>query len=352
MPLEEKKPSVPVYHKIKDLLISFIGGCIMGLAYFYFTTQHHAVVTWKSACPAMFTGAMIGISVFCAERLYASSHLTRLSFLKALFISIITYSLIIFFWLTVFNEIPFDSISNHILYSSFQKTFWIDFIFSILSAISFTIFMEVKSLLDTGFFFKYLTGRYHVQVEEERIFMFLDLQSSTSIAERLGSITYSSMLKELFDDLTVPVLATHAEIYQYVGDEVILTWPGRTGIKNNRCLYCFQYIEASIAKKRDYYQKKFGVTPQFKAGLHIGKAVATIVGKVKKEIVYHGDVLNTTARMQSLCNHYQESMIVSKVLIDQLNIVELNAISLGEIELRGKTNSLELIGLRWSRPSI
>jgi adenylate cyclase len=35
-----------------------------------------------------------------------------------------------------------------------------------------------------------------------------------------------------------------------------------------------------------------------KAGAHVGRVVATEVGTIKSEIVFHGDVVNTTARVQ------------------------------------------------------
>ena len=54
--------------------------------------------------------------------------------------------------------------------------------------------------------------------------MFLDMKSSTTIAEQLGHVRFYTLLNELFHEISQPVLQTKAEIYQYVGDEVVLTW--------------------------------------------------------------------------------------------------------------------------------
>ena len=63
----------------------------------------------------------------------------------------------------------------------------------------------------------------HVK-EEERIFLFLDMRSSTHIAESLGAMKYSQLVQDCFADLYQAVQQTGAHIYQYVGDEAVLTW--------------------------------------------------------------------------------------------------------------------------------
>ena len=62
--------------------------------------------------------------------------------------------------------------------------------------------------------------------------MFLDLKSSTTHAEQLGHIKYSQLIQDCFYELTEVVTRREAQIYQYVGDEIVLTWPYEKGIKN------------------------------------------------------------------------------------------------------------------------
>jgi adenylate cyclase len=61
-------------------------------------------------------------------------------------------------------------------------------------------------------------------VEEDRIFMFLDMKSSTTHAEKLGARQYSKLVQDCFFDMTKAAKLSNAEIYQYVGDEAIFTW--------------------------------------------------------------------------------------------------------------------------------
>ena len=150
--------------------------------------------------------------------------------------------------------------------------------------------------------------------------MFLDLKSSTTIAEKLGHIEYFKMLKEYYADLSAPIVHYGGEIYQYVGDEIIITWKPKKGFANNNCLRCFFAMEDSIKRQAKKYQLKFGVIPTFKAGLHLGKATIGEIGVIKKEITFSGDVLNTTARIQALCNTHKVNLLMSEKIIKGLNI--------------------------------
>ena len=57
-------------------------------------------------------------------------------------------------------------------------------------------------------------GQYHKPREVERIFMFIDLKDSTTIAENLGNEAYSSFVTEYFNDLSDAINAFGGEIYQ------------------------------------------------------------------------------------------------------------------------------------------
>jgi len=203
--------------------------------------------------------------------------------------------------------------------------------------------LQVNDKFGPGVLWKFLKGRYSKPVEEERIFMFLDLKSSTSIAEKLGSTKFFTFLGDYFKDITNPIIISLGEIYQYVGDEIVITWPTRAGHNDSNCLSCFFRVYDAIQDRKDYYQDKYGLIPEFKAGMHIGRATVGEIGVIKKDIIYSGDVLNTTARIQAECNHNNVSLLVSSLLLDQLDLGSIyNSTSLGEIQLRGKEERIEL----------
>jgi adenylate cyclase len=207
-------------------------------------------------------------------------------------------------------------------------------------------FLQVNQLLGEGILWKFISGKYHQPREEERIFMFLDMKSSTSIAEQLGHVRFYTLLNELFHEISEPVLQTRAEIYQYIGDEVVLTWKVEHGLENSNCLKTFFMFQESLLRNRESYVKNYGVKPEFKAGLHFGKVVSAQIGDLKREIVYNGDVLNTTARIQNECNKYQRDCLVSGILMNRLK--HMNGFQwerIASVKLRGKETEVELFSV-------
>jgi adenylate cyclase len=204
--------------------------------------------------------------------------------------------------------------------------------------------LQVSDKFGPGILWKFITGKYYHPREEERVFMFLDLKSSTTIAEKTGSNKFFRLLKEIFNDVTEPIINSRGEIYQYVGDEIVITWPAKTGLSENNCLLCFYRIKEALEKRTEHYLEEYGVVPFFKAGMHIGEATVGEIGIIKKDIVFSGDVLNTTARIQGECNKNNVDIILSSVLLQRMPMNgEYKKIPLGEIQLRGKEEKISLI---------
>ncbi len=210
--------------------------------------------------------------------------------------------------------------------------------------VSATQFMlQVNDKFGPGILWKFITGKYYHPREEKRIFMFLDLKSSTTIAEKMGNTRYFELLKEIYEDITEPILGSLGEIYQYVGDEVVISWPAEKGLRGKNCLSCFFKIERTIEEKKEYYLEKYGHIPSFKAGLHLGEATVGEIGVIKKDIVFSGDVLNTTSRIQGKCNQYNVNILISSTLLECLTLNETyKSIPIGAISLRGKAEKVVL----------
>jgi adenylate cyclase len=99
--------------------------------------------------------------------------------------------------------------------------------------------------------------------------------------------------------------------------------------------------------KKEQYLEKYGVYPQFKAALHAGRVSVTWIGSIKKEIVYHGDVLNTTSRIQDECNKYGHCFLISQFMLDNIEIPEyLRSEFVGELQLKGKLEKVKIFGLK------
>jgi len=173
--------------------------------------------------------------------------------------------------------------------------------------------------------------------------MFLDLKSSTAIAEKLGHRQFFEFLRDVYQDITAPVAEYGGEIYQYVGDEVVLAWTPERGSSNANAVRCFFAIEEALDARRQDYLGTFDVAPTFKAGIHVGAATVGEIGVLKKDIVYSGDVLNATARIQGECNRYRVSLLASEDLLAMVAASDaFHAVSIGELTLRGRSKPLSL----------
>jgi adenylate cyclase len=192
----------------------------------------------------------------------------------------------------------------------------------------------------------YLTGRYYKPRQEMRIFMFLDMRSSTTIAEQLGHVKYFQLLNELYTDITDPIVYSRGEIYQYVGDEISVSWPLRRGVRKQRCIRCFIDIRAKLHKRERHYKERYGLVPTFKAGFHYGQVTTGEVGVVKKERIFSGDVVNTAARIQNSCNAHGVDNLISKELLDILHLPSIYPMrEIGSIALKGKREPMVLWSL-------
>lgn len=204
-------------------------------------------------------------------------------------------------------------------------------------------YSEVSENLGLSVLHNFFVGKYHKPIQEERIFMFLDMKSSTTIAEKLGHVKYFEMLKAYYADLSDPVIQYAGEIYQYVGDEIIVSWKLDSGLQNDNCLKCFFAMKASLQNQTEKYLSKFEVLPTFKAGFHYGQVTTGEIGVIKKDIIFTGDVLNTTARIQGLCNTYSVDILMSAELKEKMSSNhEFKFQTLGESELRGRKKKVEL----------
>ena len=188
----------------------------------------------------------------------------------------------------------------------------------------------------------FITGKYNSLKQEERFFMFVDMTASTAIAEKLGHKRYFQLIQRYYEDLSNAIIKHKGEVYQYVGDEIVITWPLETGVEGANCIRCFYAMQEDLGKKTPAYEERFGLAPRFKAGLHAGTVSIGEIGALKKEIVFTGDPLNVTARIQGLCKELQENFIISAAVIAQLPGYSNAFQSLGTFPIKGRQAPMEV----------
>ena len=297
------------------------------------------IENWKAVFTAFFMGPIFGSISGFAQILtevygYKKVPLLKLLILRFIFAILFVIAIIL---------IAYTIYGRHIGLFKFAfepGSFAIYFYIVVVDIFMFSL-RQVNLFLGNDNLWKLLIGKFYVPREEERIFMFLDLKSSTNHAEKLGHIEYSKMIQDCFNDLGV-VLEDEAEIYQYVGDEVILTWPLLEGIKNQNCINAYFNFKRQLDKRKDYYLSTYNTIPHFKAGINAGIVTVTEVGKYKKEIAYHGDAINTAARIQGKCNDFKKELLISGSIKDRLEHSNYDFENLDSIQLKGKESEVSI----------
>jgi class 3 adenylate cyclase len=201
-----------------------------------------------------------------------------------------------------------------------------------------------------------LLGTYHRPRREQRIVMFLDIESSTALAERLGEERVHDLITEFFFDIDQAIGEHGGEVHAYVGDTVIVTWPlADDPVRNARALRCFFAAEDRMTGLTPAYARKFGVAPRFRAGLHAGPVVISECGDMKRQIAYFGDTMNVAARLCDHCKTADEALLVSADLLRAAAAPPGLCIGTGaNIALRGRqapvdAHAVRRIAAAWQR---
>ena len=70
------------------------------------------------------------------------------------------------------------------------------------------------------------------------------------------------------------------------------------------------------------------------------------VGKIRRDISYNGDTMNTAARIESKCNELKQKLLISNDLYELIeNKKTFRFKNMGAIELRGKRKAVEVYGV-------
>ena len=196
---------------------------------------------------------------------------------------------------------------------------------------------QAAGLVGYRTFMALLSGKYRRPHAERRFFLFVDVVGSTAIAERLGALEAHRFLAAVFSAVAEPIELCRGEIYQYVGDEIVVTWVEAGGAADARALRCFFAMRAALVAEASRFVQRFGVQPELRAALHLGEVIAGEVGQVRRAIVFHGDVMNTTGRREQATREIGCFFIASAEALAALGpSPEIRTRDLGVLALRGR----------------
>lgn len=216
---------------------------------------------------------------------------------------------------------------------------------TLILIVNFTL--QVSRKLGQGVLLSFITGIYFRPVKRNKVFMFLNIPDSNALIDKMGRLNFHLFMNDLIYDITTPIISNDGIIVEYIEDEIVINWTEQLGIKNARAVRCFYDIKDRIQQLREKYIRKYGFVPAFNAALHCGEVIKGEIGYIKTEIVYHGDVLNSTSRILGACEMLKEELLISEKLLNQIELPHLYAFEeCGDINLKGKKDPMALYALK------
>lgn len=323
--------------KLRVLIAIVAAGAMAGAA---FSAAHDLPLL-----PGIVTGLLISSLVGCFEVLIADGPvrvwLNDRSFTASLLIKSSFYATVILAveWFPVvdwlFSRTP----------GLVDPAFWSSLVYSVAVSIIVNLVLAITNLVGGRALINFFTGRYHAPVEEERFVLFVDIAGSTGLAEQFGSLGIHRFLDRTFRVLSLPVVDHRGEVLAYVGDEMIVTWTKREGAKDSRPLRCFMAMRDELARRAVAFEREFGAAPRIRGSLHFGPVIIGEIGDVKRAIVFNGDVMNTTSRLESLSRNIPGGFVASRAAIAQFTSpLPVSMSDLGRLPIRGRVDGIDAMG--------
>lgn len=207
------------------------------------------------------------------------------------------------------------------------------------------LFLEITNKYAPGVFGAVLMGRYIKPKTEHRIVMFMDLTDSTPIAEKLGHENYFLFIRDFIYHLSMALIEHGGIIYQYVGDEIVVSWPFSK--KNaKRSVSAIIAARKNVQKANNAFRARYNIVPEFRVGIHVGEVTIGEIGVIKRDLAMSGDNMNITARIRSACTELNQKYVISKDFLDAVAMESWQTESLGVVELKGKAAGVELFSLK------
>ena len=317
--------------------------------FYFFEYKRPITIVLRESIIFVFTGLMAYILVFQFRKstryialwlnfLIKTSLLLLLAFLMNFAIHF-TYSIFI-------SKLSINYALNDFIHDAFQTQWILEklpdqlIIFFFIQTV-----IEMMEKYSPGIFIDIFFGKYIQPRDEKRIVMFIDLKDSTPTAEKLGNTEYFKFIRDFISIVSSALIENNGRIYQYVGDEIVVSW--KYNPRNaKKCIDSLIEAKKLIQRNSERFRRRYGVAPEFRVGIHLGDVTVGEIGVIKKDLAMSGDTMNTTARIRSACSELNQKFIVSKEVIDSLDLKDWQSESLGMVELKGKNNSIELFALK------
>jgi len=233
------------------------------------------------------------------------------------------------------NELP-------VVYRRLPEAIPMFVVFSVIGV----VVMRVVHFIGAENLFHLTLGTYHRPIVKAMVLLFVDMNGSTAIAERLGAVRMSLLVGKFLFDIAKPISDAGGEIYLYKGDGLIAVWDWTDAVRGATVLRAIDEMVAAVRRERGRYLAEFGVAPTFRVGVHGGDVVVSVQGDTKRSIGIYGETINIASRMEDAAKAHGVFCVVSGDVARALGAADARLTPLGNETIRGLSDPIPICEYR------
>ncbi len=176
--------------------------------------------------------------------------------------------------------------------------------------------------------------------------MFLDIRNFSSYAETKEPAEIIKFQNNIFNPLIEVITKHHGIVNQFLGDGFMASF----GIPISKDTHVQDAYNAGleiISKLNELAEQ--GIIPKTRVGigLHCGEVITGNIGNdIRKQYSIAGTTVITSARIEQLNKQFQTQYLISREVMNKINLNGQQTESLGETSLKGYEKPLEIICIR------
>jgi adenylate cyclase len=179
--------------------------------------------------------------------------------------------------------------------------------------------------------------------------LFADLRGSTALAEKLMPEQVISIMNVYLRVMARCVIDAGGILDKFTGDGLMAIFGamGEPAYGAPGAARAALAIRASITTLNIERARAGEPVALFGVGMHTGDVVLGAIGLPERsDYTAMGDAVNTASRMESLTKDYKVDAVLSAATAGNLRDERIELRSLGEAQVRGKANAVEVFTLR------
>jgi class 3 adenylate cyclase len=208
------------------------------------------------------------------------------------------------------------------------------------------VVMRAVHFIGIDTLFHLMIGTYHRPVVEQKVLVFIDINNSTALAERLGALEIKSLVGKFLFDISKPITDHGGAIYLYKGDGLIAIWDWREAVHDDKILRAIDAVFAAVRREQGRYMSQFGVVPRFRIGVHGGDVVVSEQGDTKRSIGIYGSTINIASRMEEAAKAHGVACAISGDVAQALSGAADRLHPIGSDKIKGIATEIAIFEYR------